>query len=333
MFAGEAAALLVLVMALITGHMAIGLVTRSGVAIARNNYKIMRYMTDSATGDDIIIKSETNTKVKLLKSLNTKKKREENNMVLLEGHRQIIDAINLGIKPQLILLSEKAAQAPLGEKLLNTLQLHKLKYDYCSDSIINSVSDTITSQGIVAAFDKPKQFQLTELNGNISPLLLVLDRVADPGNIGTIIRTAYGMGVDGIIAIEGCDPFAPKVLRSAMGLSLKVPIAEVSNWNDVSSMLDSSKINNFHVYFAEIPTEDNSCLSLYNSKLNFQSPTIVAIGSEAIGIHSDVAIVKSNTKLKCQNIFIPMKRNLESFNAAIAGSIILGEINRKRNES
>ena len=293
----------------------------------------MRYMSNNAAGDDIIIKSETNNKVKLLKALNIKKKREENNMVLLEGHRQIIDAINLGIKPHIILLSEKATQAPLGEKLVNTLLLHKLKYDYCSDIIMNSISDTITSQGIVAAFDKPKQFQLTELKSNTSPLLLVLDRIADPGNIGTIIRSAYGLGVDGIIAIEGCDPYAPKVLRSAMGLSLKVPIAEVSNWNDVNSILETSKINNFHVYFAEIPTDENSCLSLYNSKLNFQSPTIVAIGSEAIGIHSDVAIVKNNTKLKCQNIHIPMKRNLESFNAAIAGSIILGEINRKRNES
>jgi len=323
------AAFLSVMIGLAALHMAPSVVIRNSALRIRSSSCITRYMSTSEN----IIKSETNSKIKLLKSLNIKKKREENNMILLEGHRQVIDAINLGIHPRLIVLSEKAVQAPLGDKLISTLQLHQLKYEYCSDSIMNSISDTVTSQGIVAAFEKPKQFQMNELKSNISPLLLVLDRIADPGNIGTIIRTAYGMGVDGIIAIEGCDPYAPKVLRSAMGLSLKVPISEVSDWNAVNSILNSSEINNFHIYFAEIPTESNSCLSLYNAKLNFSSPTIVVIGSEAVGIHDDVAVVKNNNNFKCQNIYIPMQRNLESFNAAIAGSVILAEIYRKRNEN
>lgn len=97
------------------------------------------------------------------------------------------------------------------------------------------------------------------------------------GNLGTIIRTAYGMGVDAVIVVDGCDSFSPKVLRSAMGMSLKLPIYEVS-WKDdeVSKLLDGSSCQ---VLLADADPGG----SIYH-KVDMTVPTVIVIGSEAIGI-------------------------------------------------
>lgn len=126
------------------------------------------------------ILSTSNEKIKLLKALNTKKKRDNENLLLLEGHRQIIDAINSGFSPHTLLLSKDAINAPLGNLLLEALKKCDPATIYrSSDSIIQSISDTVHSQGIVAAFPKP--ITLTHLPALDSPLIVLLDRPADPG--------------------------------------------------------------------------------------------------------------------------------------------------------
>lgn len=169
-----------------------------------------------------IITSDSNERVKLLKSLDIKKKRDASQLILLEGHRQIIDALtafeatgdtNMGGVPIHIMVSKKAFNAPLGKTLDKALS--KSTYlmstvSIISESILKDISDTVNNQGIVAAFSKPKP-QYTSIDELLQkkenflhekkPLILILDHVADPGNIGTIVRSSYGLGVDAIVII------------------------------------------------------------------------------------------------------------------------------------
>jgi TrmH family RNA methyltransferase len=265
-----------------------------------------------------LITSDTNDKVKLLKSLQMKKKREINGLLLLEGHRQIIDAIQDGHIPKTLLYSDKSLDAPLGNKLAEVLQLCPSTSVFrATDEIIQSIADTVTSQGVVAAFPKPVSLETLPSEG--SPLIVFLDRPADPGNVGTIIRTAYGLGVDAIVIADGCDPWSPKVLRSAMGACLKIPIVE-TKWENVPALLPGLLQSSVQILLA-----DAAPSAIPYHQADYTLPTIIVIGSEADGIGKQAAALPNSRR-----IIIPMMRPLESFNAAVACSILLGEATRQR---
>jgi len=224
--------------------------------------------------------SSTNDRVKLLKSLHTKKKRDTENLLLLEGHRQVIDAINGGYVPSILLFSEEAASAPLGTLLLDALRkCAPSTICRASNELIQSISDTVNCQGVIAAFPKPEK--LTKLPLGESSLIVLMDRPADPGNLGTIIRTAYGMGVDAVIIADGCEPWSPKVLRSAMGMCLKLPIFEASWANNGISDLLLKRSETFLPYQILLADADPSA-HIYH-KVDMTGPTVIVVGSEAFG--------------------------------------------------
>jgi TrmH family RNA methyltransferase len=219
----------------------------------------------------------------------------------------------------------------------------KNRIDIVSENILDSITDTVNHQGVIAAFEKPfVDMKLSKLiHQNKFPLIVILDRVSDPGNVGTIIRTAYGLGVDAVVLAECCDVWSPKALRSSMGLSLKIPTVEMT-WQDLlqneifidNHNLNSNNNNNnnknnqstkFQVVIADIDPLKNS---IPYHKINFLSPTVLLVGSEARGV-SEEAWRLANTQAIC----IPMSRNLESFNVAVASSIILSEAARQRDNN
>lgn len=272
-----------------------------------------------------MITSATNEKVKLLKSLNIKKKRDEEDKVLLEGHRQVIDAIRGGLLPSILLFSDESAVSPLGSQLMDAAALcHPSTVYRSTDAIIQSVSDTVHSQGVVAAFPKPKTGSISLLptvpQAAGAPLIVLLDRPADPGNCGTIIRTAYGFGADAIIVADGCDVWSPKVLRSAMGMCLKLPIFETT-WSNIPQLLASS-YGPIQVLLADA----DPAAPVYHT-VDLTLPTVIVIGSEATGIGPESVLLPHSQKIR---IPTAVNRDLESFNAAVACSILLGEVGRQR---
>ena len=268
------------------------------------------------------ITSPTNDKVKLLKALHTKKGRDAEGLVLLEGHRQVIDAIVGGAEPSLVLFTDEAATSPLGEQLLDALQRCGPAAQLCraSDAVVQGVSDTVHGQGVVAAFPKPSTLG-TRLPASPAPLIVLLDRPADPGNCGTIIRTAYGFGADAVVIADGCDAWSPKVLRSAMGMGLKLPVHEVA-WADVPRLLADSYGAGVQVLLADA----DPAAAVYH-QVDMTVATVVVIGSEATGIGKEALLLPGARKVR-----IPMaaNRDLESLNAAVACSVVLGEIGRQR---
>lgn len=198
--------------------------------------------------------------------------------------------------------------------------------------IIQYISDTVTSQGVVAAFQRPDDLTLNDFKAQLSKnkepgLIVVTDNVSDPGNMGTIIRTSYGFGVDGIITIAGCDIWSPKVIRSSVATCLSLPIIS-STWSDVKdsffpSVQDTEDAgeSSYHVALATAGAG-----SIIYDRFDYTKPTILVMGSEAVGIDVQAeTLSRSTTK-----VVIPMSRGLESLNVGVASATILGEANRQR---
>jgi tRNA G18 (ribose-2'-O)-methylase SpoU len=280
---------------------------------------------DSDRSKYLVLTSKLNEKVKLMKSLHLKKHRDSEGMLLLEGHRQIIDAINSGYYPATLLFSNEAVSAPLGKQLLSSLEKCSPSTVFrASDDLIQCVSDTVHCQGVIASFLKPRQtYDFTRVE---SPLVVLMDRPTDPGNLGAIIRTAYGMGVDAVVVVDGCDPWSPKVLRSAMGMGLKFPIVEAT-WKDKSVLTflqnSAGKTGPFQLLLADADPSG----SVYH-RVDMTGPTVLVVGSEAAGIGAEA---RSLLGAKYIRIPTPEHRNdVESFNAAVAGSILIAEAARQR---
>lgn len=308
-----------------------------------------------------MIVSEDNSKVKLVKSLQLKKKRDKESLILLEGHRQVIDALRFGAKPSNIFITEKGIDGPMGYSLMEaitfgcTTSLSEL--DVVSDTIMKKCfSDVENGQGVVASFARPDRetylrgVQRMDSKSRSPPLLVLLDRLADPGNMGTMIRSSFGFGANAVIVAEGCDPWAPKTIRSAMGMGLQVPVIETTWDGELFELLQSPSIHavNWKLLLgsgkgagagggAEGPGEgegegeyqilvadcDDSAVPY--TGVDYTKPTIILVGNEARGPSVEVGLLPSAKK-----IYIPMHRDLESLNAAVAGSIILSEAARQR---
>jgi TrmH family RNA methyltransferase len=174
--------------------------------------------------------------------------------------------------------------------------------------VMAHISDTETPQGLIAVMPMPD----LPIPSTIS-LALILDGVADPGNLGTILRTSAAAGVDVVILAPHCvDPYNPKVLRSAMGAHFRVPIAR-KFWPDIS------------LEYGSLPTylADTNGKMIYHA-VDWTRPTAVIIGGEARGADPRMRQLAGAT------ISIPMSNSTDSLNAAVAAGVLLFEIRRQR---
>lgn len=183
------------------------------------------------------------------------------------------------------------------------------------DRIFQSASDTITPQGILSIV-RQYHYQMEEFWKKENPFFLVLENIQDPGNMGTIFRTAEGAGVDGIFLSKDCvDIYNPKVIRSTMGSIYRMPFLYTDCVTDLVTQLQNKKVR---VFAAHLKGEKN-----YDQE-NYLSGTAFLIGNEGNGLTEELA-----QKADCY-IKIPMAGKVESLNAAVAASILMYEVSRQR---
>jgi len=189
------------------------------------------------------------------------------------------------------------------------------EFEVVADRIFKSMSDTITPQGILGII-KRKEYTLNELLKLPGNCFLILEDIQDPGNLGTMIRTAEGAGVAGIIMNKGTvDVYNPKVIRSTMGSIYRVPFVIVDHLGDAVREMKKSGIT---AYAAHLQGEYN----YYDE--NYDRGTALLIGNEGKGLSDEIAGL-ADTYIK-----IPMDGKVESLNASIAAAILLYEIKRKK---
>lgn len=239
--------------------------------------------------------------VKFLNSLNHKKYRDKYSKFFDEGEKNILTSLKSDYKIEQLFVTEDY-------KNKNNLDIYKTDDIFIlSDNLFKKVSDTVTSQGIIAIYSYKKK-SLSELKDFF---VVVLDEVQDPGNVGTIIRSSHAFGVNSIIYTKGTvDIFSPKVVRSSMGSIYSMGVYYLENIEELKKV--GYKI--FSTSLDTYKTIDN---------LTFDSKSAIVLGNESRGISREI-MKKSDELFK-----ISMVGDIDSLNVSVAGSIILYEISKK----
>lgn len=251
------------------------------------------------------IKSKDNEKFKTIKSLLASKKRYKEKKYLAEGLRTVELALEHGADIDMVILRE-GSEFDLD---LKDLRVHTLSKD-----LYDQVSDTENSQGIMAVV-KTKDLSIDDFDPTRYRRVLVLDRLQDPGNVGTIIRTADAMGFDLICMTKGCvDVYNPKVVRSAMGSGFYMDLLMESQ----EAILSILKGAGLQIVSSSLNTDN------YYDEVTYADRCALVLGNEANGIN-DFWVENSDLLVK-----IPMYGKAESFNVAISGALLMSKmINRE----
>lgn len=254
-----------------------------------------------------MITSRQNPKIKEIRKLNSASKfRTQAGSFVAEGIRLLEEAEGTQIQPEWVLYTESLD--PRGKELIEKYISRGILCETVTPEVMEAASDTRTPQGILGVF------RLISLPLPVTPsLLLILDALHDPGNLGTLLRTSLAAGADGLLLAPGCvDPFSPKVLRSGMGAHFKLPILTLE-WPGIEAATKGMDL-----FLAEM--ENGS--SLWDSDLTRRVGII--LGSEAHGAGPQAR------KLAHHSIHIPISPQIESLNAAAAGAVLLFEARRQR---
>jgi TrmH family RNA methyltransferase len=235
--------------------------------------------------------------------------RRREGLFVVEGVRLVEDALDAGAKPELALVSpEQLEHTPRGAALLKRLAVF-----YCwpvTGQVLKAISETVTPQGVIAVFSVPKP-PAQPIQG---PVVLILDRVRDPGNAGTLLRSAEACGMVRTVAfIDSVDAYAPKVVRAAMGAHFHLTILEDVHWSDVLPLL-ADRPRWLAVARGGTPYD----------QVDWTKDCALIVGGEAEGASPEAVVAAS------ERVTIPMAGPAESLNAAMAGTILLFEAARVR---
>ena len=258
-----------------------------------------------------VITSKDNEIIKNIKKLKEKKYRDQTGEYIIEGIKLVEEAIIENVKISKIVVCEDCeTDGSIPKDLM--YEIAKYNCIYVSKKIFESISDVNTPQGILAVIEK---YQLEEKISYNEDILVVLDGVQDPGNLGTILRTVDSVNLKQIILSPKCaDPYNPKVVRSSMGAIFRLNIIETKN---IIETLKEIKKNKYKIMATSLETNESIYTVDYNKKA-------IIIGNEANGVSKEV-LETANEKIK-----IPMLGKTESLNAAVATGIILYEYVRRK---
>lgn len=258
-----------------------------------------------------IISSKDNEIVKSVRRLKEKKYRDLENKFIVEGIKLVEEAVIENAKIQLVVICEEC----INDGTLSKELLYKIaKYEciYVTEKVFGLISDVKSPQGILAVIEKNNKNNEIDYSQDI---IIALDDIQDPGNLGTILRTVDSANLNQIIVSKGsADTYNPKVVRSTMGAIFRVNIIEVEN---LAKTLKEMQKNQFEVVVTALDTDNN----IYN--IDYKNKVIV-IGNEANGVSKEVQ------ELADKKVKIPMLGKTESLNASVAAGVMIYEYVRKK---
>ncbi len=282
-----------------------------------------------------VITSSQNSKIKLVRALlGRAKERRAAEAFVVEGVRLVEEAVNSNWGLQFVLYDESLSKR--GLRLLRQLEDKKIEVEKVESRILQSLSETESPQGIFAVLSLTQLPITDSLN-----FVLIPDQIRDPGNLGTLLRTAAAAGVQAVLLPpETTDAFAPKVVRSGMGAHFRLPIHSMA-WEEIREYVSASHLTQPEKLNQEDsppsseklhPSGATHTLQIYLADMDGKScwetdlrqPLALIIGGEAEGASEEAR------KLATQNISIPIAGNVESLNAGVAGSILMFEVVRQR---
>ena len=258
-----------------------------------------------------IITSKDNELIKHVRKLKDKKYRDEYNEYVVEGIKIVEEAVKENVKiKQIIICNDTTKTYEIPTHIM--LEIAKYECIYVTDKIFNLITQVTNPQGIMAIIEKNSKENEIDYTQDI---ILALDDVQDPGNLGTILRTADSIGLNQIVVSKGtADAFNSKVVRSTMGAIFRIKIIETQ---DLIRTIKEMKKHHFKLMVTSLQTEN----SIYD--INFNKKIIV-IGNEANGVSKEIQDM-ADEKAK-----IPMFGRTESLNASVAAGIVMYEYVRQK---
>lgn len=267
-----------------------------------------------------IISSKNNEFIKHIKKLKDKKYRDLNNEFIIEGIKLIEEAIKENAKiKQIIICDDCEKTSNIPKELM--YEIAKYECVYVTNQIFETLTDVKNPQGIMAIMEK--NMIISQLKGEneiqsidcTQDIIVALDDIQDPGNLGTILRTVDSIGANQILVSKGtADSYNPKVVRSTMGAIFRVKIIECENLKEILRNLKKQKYN---VVVTSLKTKNSIYDIDYNKK-------VIVIGNEANGVSEEIQ------KIADEKVKIPMIGKTESLNVSVATGIILYEYVRQK---
>ena len=261
----------------------------------------------------ISLESRQNPAVKLCASLEQKKARDENDLFVAEGKTLFFDFAQKGLFPKKVFLSQKALS--LRDQLDSVLGKRACSCYLLPPFVFEKITSEKGSEGIVSLYSVSDLHKI--LTWKKKEKFIALENVQDPGNLGTVLRTAAALSFDGVLLVGGADPLGSKAVRASMGAIARIP---VQSFEDTASLFRFLKNEKIRSVAATLSSD-----SVLLPEADLSAPICVLIGNEGKGLS---ALAQSEADFRC---IIPIE-GMESLNAAVAASIFMWEIQRRRNE-
>ncbi len=254
------------------------------------------------------ISSRDNPNIKLYRKLSESKKyRRETGMFVLEGVRLINDAVNEGAELCSVFAAESCA-----EKFFSQTDISGAERYIVTDGLAEKLSDTGNTQGVFAVCRIPRGLPVQDMIRSGGRYILLYE-VRDPGNLGTIIRTADAVGVNGVFLSECCELYNPKAVRSTMGSLFRLNVMEI-RFDEIFPLFEKNGIKTFAAVV------DSDAVPL--TECDFSGGAAVLIGNEGNGLPNEIS------RMCSERLTIKMHGNIDSLNAAMAAGIIMWEFTK-----
>lgn len=262
------------------------------------------------------ISSRRNPLVGRLRSLHQARGRREQDRLLLEGTHLLQETLRLGLRPDLLLATP--AWIERHGSLLEACP-REMRIVSVAAPVLEAVATTETPDGVVLTLPTPSLPPPGQAG-----FLLVLDRLQDPGNLGTLLRTALAAGVEEVWLQGSADPFQPKVLRASAGACLALPCRRLESRQSLMEILGDARSAGLQLVATVVPDPSGAGRSRPYWELDWCQPTALMLGNEGGGLHPDLQ------QLASERVTIPHDRSVESLNVAVAAAPLLLERWRQR---
>ncbi len=248
----------------------------------------------------------------LIRDLHRRRGRERRGLALAEGVRLVEEALATGTVVRGAAVSPALEATTRGQALKATLVSRGIKIEEVDDAGLDALTDTEHPQGVTAVIE-PKKWSLADIRLTSGMTALVLDAVQDPGNVGTMLRTALGLGAAGVVALKGtADLTNPKVIRGGMGATFRLPSVGAAP----EELVAWGRLQRAEIWVAATSGEAASRLPPRSSR----APVLLVVGNEGAGVSP--ALESAATR----RIGVPLRAGVESLNVAVAAGILLYEV-------
>lgn len=268
----------------------------------------------------VMLLSGSNPRVKYIRRLARRRCREREGKFLVEGVRFLEEAVRENWPLELALYSPGLVENPRGAGLLEILEERGVPLLLAEPALFAQVAETASPQGIIAVAQIPRRPEPESevLSAGDNSLMVLVDGVRDPGNLGTIIRCADAYGAGGVLMLKGSvDPYNPKTLRATMGAIFRVPLVPVQDTGRFMAAMEAGG-------WKLVEGEPAARINIQHCRLTGR--VVLAVGGEAAGLTNSVK------PAKLEKVSIPMPGRAESLNAGVAACIMLYEAVRQRME-